>query len=61
MDVRQHIGAFAQHRFGVVAEIEGVRRAVEEFDGLRVDRADDVDRRLQRLAPVLGMRLDVAA
>ena len=59
MDMRQHVGAFAQHRLGVVAEVVGVRRAVEELHPLRVDRADDVDRRLQRLAPVLGMRLDV--
>ena len=59
MDMRQHVGAFAQHRLRVVAEVEGVRRAVEELDVLRVDGADDVDRRLQRLAPVLGVRLDV--
>ncbi len=59
MNMCEHVRALAQHRLRVVAEIEGMRRAVEELHVLRVDRADDVDGRLQRLAPVLGMRLDM--
>src|ERR1700721_4455591 len=59
MDMGEDISAFSQHRFCVVAEIEGMWRAVEEFDIFRVYGADDVDRRLERFAPVLGVRLDV--
>ena len=59
VDVGQHRRGLADHRLDIVAEVEGVRRAVEEAHVLRVDHPDHVDRRLQRLDEVLGMRLDV--
>jgi hypothetical protein len=59
MDMRQRRGVVANHLRNVVAEIEGVRRAIEEPHVLGADHADHVDRRMQRLAPVLGMGLDV--
>ena len=43
-DMRQHVSGLADHRLGVVAEVESMRRAVEELDVLRVHRADDVQR-----------------
>src|SRR5215471_20491875 len=59
MDMRQDIRAFAQHRPGIVAEIERVRRTVEKLYARRIHCAYDVDRRLQGLAPVFRVRLDM--
>ena len=49
VDMCQHVGAFAKHRYGVVAEIERVRGAIEEIHVPGIHRADDVDGRLQGL------------
>ena len=42
-----------------VAEVERVRRAIEELHVLRADDADHVDRGMKGLAPIFRMRLDV--
>ena len=55
----QHVLCFTEHRLGVIAKIEGMRRAIEELDVLRVDCPDDIERRLQGFAPILGMRFEV--
>lgn len=57
VDLRDERPRVADHLRDVVAEI-GVRSAIEELDSLRVECPDHVDRRMERLAPVLGMRLD---
>ena len=59
MDMGQHIGAFAQHGDRIIAEIEGMRRAIQELDTGRVHRADQIDRGLQGLGPVLGVGFDM--
>ena len=59
VDMRDERARVAHHLGNVVAEVERVRRAIEELNGLGPDHLDHVDGRMKRLAPVLRMRFDV--
>src|SRR6266566_1352587 len=58
VQVGQQIPGVAHHPGDVPAHVEGVRRAVEERDQLRVDAADQVDRGLPVLDEVVRVRLE---
>ena len=59
MDMRQDRRRVPDHLGNVGAEIEGMRRTIEELDVFRANHTDHVDRGMNRLAPVFGMRFDV--